>query len=276
MKRSRRIQSWLLNVSLLPLALLWLMPLYLMIVFATRPDFEIFSTPTPLSFGPHFMSNFRDLQARTNFVRAIGNSVMVSGLFTFFSIIVTSMAGYAFARFRFAGRNVIFTIVIATLTLPYLAVVIPQYILIAREFRISNTYFAVVLPYLANALGVFFMRQNFLSLPQAMLDAARVDGAGELRIFAQIALPLVRPAMAALAIILFLTAWTDYLWPLLVLSEPSMQTAPVALASLIGLTRISWGGIMVGAVLMTVPFLLLFLFLQRYFVAGITAGAVKS
>jgi lactose/L-arabinose transport system permease protein len=155
-------------------------------------------------------------------------------------------------------------------------VVIPQYILVARDLKLTNTFWGVILPFLANALGVFYMRQVFLSLPSSLLDAARVDGAGEVRIFFQIALPLVRPALAALALILFLNAWNDYLWPLLVLSQKEMYTAPVALGTLIGLTRVSWGGIMVGSALMTVPFLLLFLFLQRYFVAGITAGAVKE
>lgn len=276
MKRQRFWGSIGLHLLLTPLALLWLAPLYLMLVFATRPDFEIFSTPTPITFGSNLLENFQLLQDQTNFTRAVLNSILVASGFTVLSITLTSMAGYAFARFQFFGRNVLFTMVIATLTLPYFAVVIPQYILVAREFGMSNTYWAVILPYLANALGIFFMRQNFLGIPQSMLDAARVDGAGELRIFAQIALPLVRPAMAALAIILFLFAWTDYLWPLLVLSRQDMQTAPVALGSLIGLTRVSWGGLMVGAVMMTVPFLILFLFLQRYFVAGITAGAVKD
>ncbi|WP_245453123.1 carbohydrate ABC transporter permease [Meiothermus taiwanensis] len=134
----------------------------------------------------------------------------------------------------------------------------------------------MILPSLANSLGVFFMRQNFLSLPASLLEAARIDGAGEFRIFFRIAVPLVLPAMAALAIILFLASWNDYLWPLLVLSDREMQTAPVALGSLIGLTRVSWGGIMVGAVMTTLPFLVLFLFLQRYFIAGITAGGVKD
>jgi lactose/L-arabinose transport system permease protein len=275
--RRRQLLTTLgLHLLLTPLALLWLAPLYMMMVFATRPDFEIFSTPVPVFFGAHALENFALLQEQTTFTRALLNSIIVSSLFTVLSLVITSMAGYAFARFVFFGRGVLFTLVIATLTIPYFAVVIPQYILVARDFGISNTYWAVILPYLANAIGIFFMRQNFLGLPQAMLDAARVDGASELRTFFQIALPLVRPAMAALAIILFLTAWTDYLWPLLVLSRPEMQTAPVALGSLIGLTRVSWGGLMVGAVLMTVPFLILFLVLQRYFVAGITAGAVKD
>ncbi len=276
MKRTRLINSIWLHLFIVPLALLWLAPLWLMFIFSTIEETRIFSTPVPLLPGGNFLVNFRDLQADTNFVRALLNSVVISGLYTLLSLLLTSMGGYAFARFQFFGRTAIFTIVIATLTIPYFVVVIPQYILVAREFSLTNSYVGVVLPLLANSLGIFFMRQNFMSLPQSLLDAARVDGAGEYRIFFQIALPLVRSALAALGIILFLTAWNDYLWPLLILTEKEMYTAPVALGTLLGLTRVSWGGIMVGAVLMTVPFLILFLTLQRYFVAGITAGAVKD
>ena len=276
MKRANFVARFWLHLLLTPLALLWLAPLWLMVVFSTVLEPQIFSTPVPLLPGSEFLANLQDLQADTNFLRTLLNSVLISGIYTLLSLLLTSMAGYAFARFQFVGRAAIFTIVIATLTIPYFVVVIPQYILVAREFSLTNSYMGVVLPLLANSLGIFFMRQNFLSLPQSLLDAARVDGANEYRIFFQIALPLVSSAMAALGIILFLTAWNDYLWPLLILTEKTMYTAPVALGTLIGLTRVSWGGIMVGAVLMTVPFLILFLFLQRYFVAGITAGAVKD
>lgn len=276
MRRANLAGRVWLHLLLTPLALLWLAPLWLMVVFSTVPEPQIFSTPVPVLPGAEFMNNFRELQADTGFLRTLANSVIVSGAYTLLSLLLTSMAGYAFARFRFFGRSAIFTLVIATLTIPYFVVVIPQYILVAREFTLTNSYIGVVLPLLANSLGIFFMRQNFLSLPQSLLDAARVDGAGEYRIFFQIALPLVASAMAALGIILFLTAWNDYLWPLLMLTQQTMYTAPVALGTLIGLTRVSWGGIMVGAVLTTVPFLLLFLFLQRFFVAGITAGAVKD
>ncbi|MCX7740853.1 MAG: carbohydrate ABC transporter permease [Meiothermus sp.] len=336
MKRRLWWRSLGLHLFLTPLALLWLAPLWLMLVFSTHLETAIFSTPTPLLPGDRFWANLQNLQADTNFFRSLFNSVVVSGLYTLLSLFLTSLAGYAFARYQFFGKGALFFLVIATLTIPYFAVVIPQFILVAREaktllavfvgigvfsllalllawvrlplwarrgvwlawgllalayllwgvpavreamafeFRLTNTYWAVILPALANSLGVFFMRQNFLSLPQSLLEAARLDGASELRIFFRIALPLVLPAMAALAIILFLNAWNDYLWPLLVLSDRNMQTAPVALGSLIGLTRVSWGGIMVGAVMTTLPFLVLFLFLQRYFIAGITAGSVKD
>jgi lactose/L-arabinose transport system permease protein len=307
-----------------------------MFVFSTHPEVAIFSTPIPVWPGNQFLANLQNLQADTNFLRTLFNSIMIASIYTVLSVFLTSLAGYAFARFDFWGKGLVFSLVIATLTIPYFAVVIPQFILVAREaktllaimigmavfggvaallawlkfsvsmkravwagyavaglaylflgvpalveamafeFRLTNTWWAVILPSLANSLGVFFMRQNFLSVPVSLLEAARIDGAGEFRIFFRVAMPLVLPAMAALAIILFLASWNDYLWPLLVLSDRDMQTAPVALGSLIGLTRVSWGGIMVGAVMTTLPFLLLFLFLQRYFIAGITAGGVKD
>jgi len=275
----KRRRFWLslgLHGLLTPLALLWLAPLWLMLVFSTLPEHEIFRVPTPLLPGGGFFENLASLQADTNFFRALANSLLVSLLYTLGGLLLSALAGYALAVYRFRLQGLVFSLIVATLTIPYFVVLIPQYILVARELKLTNTYWGVVLPFLANALGVFYMRQVFLSLPSSFLDAGRVDGASEGRIFFQIALPMVTPSLAALALILFLNAWNDYLWPLLVLSQKEMYTAPVALGTLIGLTRVSWGGIMVGSVLMTAPFLVLFLLLQRYFVAGITAGAVKE
>jgi lactose/L-arabinose transport system permease protein len=186
------------------------------------------------------------------------------------------MGGYALAKFRFAGRAAIFGIVLVGLTIPFEVRLIPQYLLIARDLGLSNTWWAIILPGLANALGIFFMRQNMLSVPGELLEAARIDGAGEGRIFVQIVLPLMQSALAAVGIVLFLFQWNDFLWPLLVLTARESYTIPVALGTLVGLTRVSWGGIMVGTAIATVPFLVMFLFMQRYFVAGITAGAVKD
>jgi lactose/L-arabinose transport system permease protein len=275
----KRRRFWLslgLHGLLTPLALLWLAPLWLMLVFSTLPEHEIFRVPTPLLPGGGFFENLASLQADTNFFRALANSLLVSLLYTLGGLLLSALAGYALAVYRFRLQGLVFSLIVATLTIPYFVVLIPQYILVARELKLTNAYWGVVLPFLANALGVFYMRQVFLSLPSSLLDAGRVDGASEGRIFFQIALPMVTPSLAALALILFLNAWNEYLWPLLVLSQKEMYTAPVALGTLIGLTRVSWGGIMVGSVLMTAPFLVLFLLLQRYFVAGITAGAVKE
>lgn len=264
-----------LHALLVPLALLWIAPLWLMVTYATMPESEFYRTTVPFLPGDQFIENWKLLLQQTPFLRAMWNSIGTATLFTFTSILITSMAGYAFARYRFVGRTTLFLVVIATLTIPFFVVVIPQFVLVAREFRLTNTWLAVIIPPLFNSVGVFFMRQNFLSVPQEMLDAARVDGAGEFRIFLQIAMPLVLPAVAALAIILFLFSWNNYLWPLLVLNRPEAQTAPVALGALVGLNRIFWNAIMVAVVIMTLPMLAVFLFLQRYFIAGITAGAVK-
>lgn len=275
-KARRRLNAALLYVALVPLALLFLAPLWIMLVFSTHPETAIFSPNPPLWFGGAFGENFRGLQADTNFMRTLLNSTMIASLYTVFSMLLTSMGGYAFAKFEFPGKGPLFGLILATLTIPAFVTIIPQFILVARDLKLSNTYWAVILPTLANTIGIFYMRQAFQTVPTDLLNAARIDGAGEWRIFWQIALPIVRPALAALAILLFLASWNDYLWPLIVLTQKDSYTMPVALGTLVGLTRVSWGGIMVGTAIATIPFLALFLALQRHFVAGIAGGAVKD
>ncbi len=276
MKAQRLRRSLLLHGIMIPLALLFLLPIFWMIVSATRPDNEILNLPPVLLPGTYLGENWSILNNDMNFVRVILNSVGISIIYTAAATLISAMSGYAFAKFQFRGKNALFMLVVATLTIPYAVLLVPQFILVARELKLNNTYWAVILPGLANALGVFFMRQNMLSVPSELLEAARIDGAREWRIFAQIVLPLMLPALAAVAIVLFLFQWNDFLWPLLVLTSKDAYTIPVALGTLVGLTRVSWGGIMTGTAIATVPFLILFLFLQRYFVAGITSGAVKD
>lgn len=271
----RRWGTWALTGGMAPLALLWLAPLYLMAVFATLPDYAIFSPDLPLTPGGNLLENWEFLDDTANFGRAMLNSIGIATVSAALALLLTSMAGYAFARFQFVGKQAAFSLLVATLTVPYAVLIVPQYVLVARDLTLSNTWIAVIVPPLCHSIGVLFMRQTFLSLPQELLDAARIDGAREGRIFFSIALPLVRPSMAALAIILFLASWNNYLWPLLVATQPGARTAPVALGSLIGLNVVPWGALMVGATLLTLPMIVVFIFLQRYFVAGITAGAVK-
>ncbi len=273
--RSLLWQKIALHVTLTPLALIWLFPLWMMFVFSTMPDYGIFSPNIELIPSTHFIENFQNLQADTDFLRAMFISITVAVVYTVLSVMLTSMAGWALARYRFAGRSVVVAIIIGTITLPYAVVVIPQFIMVAREFKLANTWVALIVPPLFNSLGVLFMRQSFTMMPGELFDAARVEGVKEWQIFLRIALPLARPTMAALSIILFLASWNNYLWPLLINSRPGMMTAPVALGTLIGLTKVSWGGIMAGAVLLTAPILVIFVVLQRHFIAGISAGAVK-
>jgi lactose/L-arabinose transport system permease protein len=283
MKQRERLQSIIIHLLLTPLALLFLVPIFWMIIAATLPNNEIISSPPALLPGDALVDNWNDLNGRfiTNnnslgYIRVMINSIVISVIYTTLATLISSMAGYAFAKFEFRFKKFLFTIIILTMTIPYSVVVIPQFLLVARELGLTNTYWAAILPALANTLGVFFMRQSLLNMPDELLDAARVDGANEFRIFFQIVLPMSLPAMAAIGIVLFLAQWNDYLWPLLVLTDPSSYTIPVALGTLVGLTNISWGGIMIGTALATIPFLVMFLFLQRYFIAGIAAGAIKE
>ena len=268
------LSSVFLHTGMTLLALLFLAPLYLMLVYATHPDNGIYSGA--LWFGSEAVNNFNNLQADTNFLRAMGNSIIIAVLYTVVSLLLTSMAGFAFTKYEFWGKNFWFGIILATLAIPVFVTIIPQYILMARNFHLTNTYWAVILPTLANTMGIFYMRQAFLTVHTDLLNAARIDGANEWRVFWQIALPVVRPAMAALAILLFLSSWNDYLWPLLVLNNKDAYTIPVALGTLVGLTRVSWGGIMMGTAISTVPFLILFVLAQRQIVAGVAGGSVKG
>ena len=273
--QARLGRSILLHLFLTPLALVWLFPLWMMVVFSTMPDNGIFSPGIELLPHGNFVDNFNNLQRDTNFVGAIGISVSVAVTYTFLSVLLTSMAGWALARYQFFGKGVVVGIIFGTITLPYAVVLIPQFIMVARDFQLANTWVALIVPPLFNSLGVLFMRQSFSMMPDDLFDAARVEGVKEWRIFLFVALPLARPMLAALAIILFLASWNNYLWPLLINSQPGSMTAPVALGTLIGLTKVSWGGIMAGAVMLTVPMLIVFVLLQRHFIAGIAAGAVK-
>lgn len=264
-----------LHAVLVPLAIVWLFPIWMMVVFSTQPENSIFSGQLNLLPSDQFWVNFNQLQADTGFLRTVFVSVVVALVYTIPSVLLTSMAGWALARYRFFGKGAVIAIILGTLTLPYFVVVIPQFIMVARDLGLGNTWFALIVPPLFNSLGVLFMRQSFSMMPGELFDAARVEGVKEWQIFLRVALPMARPTIAALAIILFLASWNNYLWPLLINNRPDMMTAPVALGSLIGLTRVSWGGIMTGAVVLTVPMLIVFVLLQRHFVAGIAAGAIK-
>lgn len=275
LSQARLARSIVLHLFLTPLALIWLFPLWMMVVFSTMPDNGIFSPGIELLPHGNFLDNFNNLQRGTNFVGAIGISVSVAVTYTFLSVLLTSMAGWALARYQFFGKGMVVAIILGTITLPYAVVLIPQFIMVARDFQLANTWVALIVPPLFNSLGVLFMRQAFSMMPHELFDAARVEGVKEWRIFLFVALPLARPMLAALAIILFLASWNNYLWPLLINSQPGAMTAPVALGTLIGLTKVSWGGIMAGAVMLTVPMLVVFILLQRHFIAGIAAGAVK-
>ena len=272
---TRLRDSFVLHMVMVPLALIWLFPLWIMMVYSTFPDSGIFDPGINLIPSSRFVNNLSILQEETGFIRTVINSFVVAAVYMVLSVFLTSMAGWALARYIFFGRRVVTFLVLGTMALPYFVVVIPQFVMVARDFGLANTWFALIVPPLFNSLGVLFMRQAFKMMPNELFDAARLDGASEWKIFFFVALPIAQPTIAALSIILFLASWNNYLWPLLINTQADMMTGPVALGSLIGITDVSWGAIMAGAVTLTLPMLVLFVLLQRNFISGITAGAIK-
>jgi multiple sugar transport system permease protein len=219
----------------------------------------------------HYLALF----TRLNLGRYLLNSAFVATVVTVTSLLINSMAGYAFAKLRFRGRDRTFRFLTLGLVIPVQVSMLPLFLLL-REMGLINTYWGVIVPGLASIFGIFLIRQYALSIPDDLIDAARIDGAGEFRIYWSIILPVIRPILATLAIWTFLSTWNDFMWPLIVLSDESMFTLPVALANLAGERVQDTELMMAGSVLTTLPVMLVFIFLQRYYVEGITRGSVKG
>jgi multiple sugar transport system permease protein len=211
----------------------------------------------------------------TPVLRWLLNSVLAAGLQTLLIVVTASMAAYAFARLEFPGKRVLFAIVLATLFVPPVILLIPNY-LITSELGWLDTLAAVVVPGAAGAFGVFFLRQFFESLPRELEEAAYLDGASRFRTFRSIVLPLSRPALVTLAILSFLTNWNDFLWPVYVLFSPENQTLPAGLSTLQNANAVRYDLLMAGAVIASVPVLLLYLAAQRYVVEGVSRAGLKG
>lgn len=250
-------------------------PFYWMIIGATNPSGEIFSIPPSLIPGTYLIENFISLNESIGILRVVFNSLFIALSFTVLSLLICSAAGYAFAKFQFKGRDVIFFVLLLSMMIPYHVTLIPLFRIFV-ELNWLNTYQAVILPQLAYPFAIFLMRQNMQAIPSTLLEAARVDGAGEFRIFFKIVLPTMRPALAAVAIFLFMFQWNNFIWPLVVLNSGEMYTLPVALSSLIGVSHIDYGQITLGAAISVVPIMVFFLILQKQFIAGILGGSVKG
>ncbi|MFC4139648.1 MULTISPECIES: carbohydrate ABC transporter permease [unclassified Microbacterium] len=268
-------RSLVLTTAIAAGAVLMALPFYWLIIASTYPSNKVFSTPPNFVPGDAFWSNVTSLFNETMFGRSVLNSVLVASIYTVLGLIVCTAAGYAFAKFEFRGKNVMFGILLVTLALPSQVTLVPLFQIMVWLGWL-DTYQALILPSLALPFGVFLMRQAMSSIPDELIQAARVDGAGEFRLLFQIVIPTVRPALAALSIFLFLGMWNAFVFPLVVLRTPDAYTIPVALATLQGVSNTDYGQLLTGTMLSMLPILILFLFLQRQFVAGILAGAVKQ
>ena len=265
----------LVNLALMLGAVVTAVPLIWMIAASFMPAGQANAEPPVFLPHPATLEHYRTLFTRMNLARTFRNSVVLSLAVTAGSLLFNSMAGYAFAKLRFPGRERIFAFLIAALAIPVQVAMLPLFLLV-KGLGLVNTLWGVVVPGLAGIFGIFLIRQYARSVPDEVLEAARLDGAGEFRIYWKIVLPLIRPILVTLALFTFLGTWNDFLWPLVVLTDESRYTLPVALANLVGEHVQDTELMMAGSVLTVLPVLLVFLLLQRYYVQGIMMGSVKE
>ena len=256
-------------------AVVALVPLFWMVSASFMAPGEASTYPPPLLPRRPTLEHYRALFTRLNLGRYLVNSAIVAVTVTVVSLAINSMAGYAFAKLRFRGRERIFRFLGMGLVVPVQVSMLPLFLLM-KQLGLINTYWGVIIPSLASIFGIFLIRQYAQSIPDDLLDAARMDGAGEMRIYWSVVVPTIVPMLATLAIWTFLSTWNDFMWPLIVLSDESRYTLPVALANLVGEHVQDTELMMAGSVLTVLPVMLVFLFLQRYYIQGVMAGSVKG
>jgi len=262
-------------VALALLAFVTVAPLLWMLSVSLMPAGAASHFPPPLLPARITLANYRELFERIGVGHYLLNSVAIAAAVTLLSLFVNTLAGYAFAKLQFRARERIFGVLLAALVIPAQVTMLPLF-LIMKQLHLINSYGGVIVPALASVFGIFLVRQYARSIPDELLEAARIDGAGELRIFLQIVLPMLKPVLATLAVFTFLGAWNDFMWPLIVLTDQSHYTLPVALASLSREHIQDVEMMMAGAVITVLPVLALFLALQRYYIQGLLLGSVKG
>ncbi len=274
--KKSRSQILLMYVLLGAIALVMLFPLLWLISTALKsPTENIFQSPPQLLPSQPTLNNFFRVWNSLPFGQYLYNSTLVSVLTVGLNLLFCSLAAYPLARLSFVGRDWIFVAIVSTIMIPFQIVMIPLYILTV-QMGLRNTYLGMIFPSLASAFGIFLLRQAFMSVPKEIEEAARMDGSSELGLWWHIMLPAVRPALVTLAIFVFIGAWSDFLWPLIVIQDESLYTLPLGVAKLAGTFSLDWRLVAAGSVIAIAPVLLLFLFLQRYIVPTETGSGVKG
>ena len=272
------------NTTVVLLTALTIAPLLYMVIVSFMPRGESSALPTPLWPSHWSLENYHELLVRRlidgawfdyRIVPALLNSVAIAAISTLLGLLLTVPAGYAFAKLRFRGRERLLKILIASLVVPGQVAMLPLF-LIFKQLGLVNSYAGVILPSLAGIFAILFVRQATLAIPDEMIDAARIDGASEARIFVTIVLPLLAPIVVTLALFMFLGSWNDFLWPLIVLADQHLYTLPVAVAAIAREHSADGELMMAAAVVTTMPVLLLFLAMQRYYLTGLLGGSVKG
>jgi cellobiose transport system permease protein len=251
-------------------------PFYWLAVMSTNKTSDILRFPPKLIFGSELFTNINNVLQNVDFFKAFLNTVFVSTISAVAILFFCSLAGFTFAKFQFPGKKLLFTSLLITMMIPSQLSFVPSYIMISKIGWV-DTFQALIIPGLANAFGIFWIKQySEEAIHDSLLDAGRLDGCNHFRLYWNIGLPILRPALAFLGIFSFISIWNDYLWPLVILNDPAKYTLQVTLSQLNGIYDTDYGMVMAGTLLATLPLIILFMFVSRQFISGIAAGAIKD
>jgi multiple sugar transport system permease protein len=270
-----RFERLWLYLILIATSILMIVPFYWSLGTSLKLEQFVFTNPPQWWPNPMTLQNYVSVFTKIHFYRYFFNSVFVAVVTTLGHVFFDTLAAYAFAKLTFPGRDKLFFFLLLGLMVPFQVNLIPLYRIMAL-FSWTNTYWALIIPNLTNIFGIFMMRQFLISIPNDLLDAARIDGCNEFGVFRRVALPLAIPGIATLIILTFMGVWNDFLWPRIVISSEELFTLPVGLAQLQMKNTSNVAQIMAGTVLTALPMILVFLFMQRQFIEGMTAGALKE
>ena len=242
---------------------------------------DIFAYPPQIIPQDFTWMNYIEVWQRVDFMGYFWNSLIVAGLTVFLNLVLSSLAAYPLARMQFKGKKVVFFSILSTIMIPFQAIMLPVYLITLKLHlidSINNTlgYIGLVMPFAVSAFGIFLMRQAFLKIPREVEEAAIVDGCNVFQMFVKVVLPMVKPTLAVLAVFTFIGSWGEFLWPSIMLTKESMYTLPVGINNLQGMFSANWRFIAAGSILSTIPIIIFFLMMQKYFISGENDGAVKG
>ena len=256
-------------------ALVFFLPVFYMLTSSLKQSSDIFKIPFQWIPSPLVPENYAEAMKVAPFGRYFLNSLIVGIFTTLLNVFFSALTGYGFAKYNFWGKKFLFIAILSTLMIPFQAIMVPLYIIV-RDFSWLNNYLGLIIPWSLSAFGVFLMRQFILSIPNELMDAARIDGDSELGIFWHVILPLSKTPLVTLAIFTFLDSWNNLLWPLIIITKPEMRTVSLGLTEFQTLHGTSYNLLMAGSTIATIPILFLFIFLQRYFIRGVVLSGLKG
>lgn len=274
-EKSRELGKIAYDCGAFGLCLIFLIPVFWVLFCALQSPEHLFSFPPSLDPRQFSLTNFQAVFETGDVPRYAMNSLIVATTSSLITVLASSMAGFALAKYRFLGRQFIFLLIISVLLIPLQVLMVPVF-LVLKALGWINNLIGIIVPPAATATGTFMMRQYILGIPDELLEAARLDGASHWKIYRHVILPLSAPALGAIGILSFTWRWNDYLWPLIVISNQQNFTLQLSLANLVGTNTVEWGTLLAYATLAMVPVLILFLWFQRYFIRGSLAGGVKG